>query len=131
MTYAGDKLRAMGVEVLLNTRVTGAEAECVTFHDGSVIHSHTLFWSAGVAAAELADRLGVAQAAAGRVVVSPDLSIGEHPEVFVIGDMACLIQGDGPLPMMAPVASQQGRYVARAIIARERGQKSDSVPLYR
>ena len=121
-TYASDKLRAMGVEVLLDTRVTGAEAECVTFHDGSIIHSHTLFWSAGVAASELASRLGATQAAAGRVVVCPDLSLEEHPEVFVIGDMACLAQAGGPLPMMAPVASQQGRYVARAIFARERGQ---------
>jgi len=53
--------------------------------------------------------------------VLPDLSIPGHPEVSTIGDMACLIQGDGPLPMMAPVASQQGRYVARSILGRERG----------
>jgi NADH dehydrogenase len=120
-TYACDKLRGMGVEVLLGTCVTGAEVDRVTFRDGSTIRSHTLFWSAGVAAAGLADRLGVTQAFAGRVVVCPDLSIEAHPEVFVIGDMACLIQGPGPLPMMAPVASQQGRYVAKAIDARELG----------
>jgi NADH dehydrogenase len=120
--YACNKLRKMGVEVLLGTRVTGAEAECVNFHDGSTIRSHTLFWSAGVAAAELADSLGVTQASSGRVKVCPDLSLEMQHEVFVIGDMACLIQGNGPLPMMAPVASQQGRYVAQAIIARERAQ---------
>ncbi len=121
-TYACDKLRGMGVDVLLNTRVTAAAVDSVTFYDGSVIDSHTLFWSAGVAAAELADRLGFVQAASGRISVCPDLSIDAHSEVFVIGDMACLSQGGGPLPMMAPVASQQGRYVAKAIIARERGQ---------
>ena len=121
-TYACEKLRDMGVEVLLNTRVTGAEPECVHFHDGSDIQSHTLFWSAGVAAAGLADHLGVEQASGGRIVVSPDLSLADHPEVFVIGDMACLVQGKGPLPMMAPVASQQGRYVAKAIIEREQGR---------
>jgi NADH dehydrogenase len=123
--YACDKLRVMGVEVLLGTRVTGAEAESVTLHDGSIIHSHTLFWSAGVAAAELADRLGVDQAVSGRVAVCPDLSIKAHPDVFVIGDMACLTQeaATAPLPMMAPVASQQGRYVARTIMDREQGRK--------
>jgi NADH dehydrogenase len=120
--YAAVKLRDMGVEILLNTRVTAADASQVTFHDGSGIHSHTLFWSAGVAAADLADVLGVAQGPAGRITVLPDLSVPDHPEVFVIGDMACLIQGDGPLPMMAPVASQQGRYVARAIVGREQGE---------
>ena len=126
--YAAGKLREMGVEILLGTRVTGADAGHVTFHDGSGIDSHTLFWSAGVAAAELADNLGVPQAAGGRIDVLPDLSIPGHPEVFVIGDMASLTQGDGPLPMMAPVASQQGRYVARVIAARERG---DVLPPFR
>jgi NADH dehydrogenase len=116
------------VEILLNTRVIGADAGHVAFHDGSGIDSRTLFWSAGVAAVELADRLGVDQGAAGRVVVRPDLSLPDHPEVFVVGDMACLTQGDGPLPMMAPVASQQGRYTARVIVARERGE---TVPPFR
>jgi NADH dehydrogenase len=126
--YAAVKLRDMGVELFLNTRVTAADADRVSFHDGSGIQSHTLFWSAGVAAADLADRLGVAQGAAGRVLVLPDLSMHDHPEVFAIGDMACLTQGTGPLPMMAPVASQQGRYVARAIVGREQG---DSLPPFR
>jgi len=120
--YAAAKLRDMGVEILLHTRVTAADAGQVTLHDGSVIMSRTLFWSAGVAAADLADRLGVEQGGAGRVKVQPDLSVPGHPEVFVIGDMACLTGGHGPLPMMAPVASQQGRYTGRAIIGRERGE---------
>jgi NADH dehydrogenase len=120
--YAAAKLRDMGVEIRLDTRVTAADAGQVSLHDGSVIRSRTLFWSAGVAAADLADRLGVEQGGAGRVKVRPDLSVPGHPEVFVIGDMACLIGGDGPLPMMAPVASQQGRYTGRAIIGRERGE---------
>jgi NADH dehydrogenase len=122
--YACGKLRDMGVEVLLDTRVIAAEAESVSFHNGTSIGTRTLFWSAGVAAAGIADRLGVTQSSAGRVVVSADLSIENHPEVYVVGDMAFLAQQDGPLPMMAPVASQQGKYVARAIIARERGRIS-------
>lgn len=119
--YACKKLRSMGVEVLLDTRVVGAEPDLVRFHNGTSLQSHTLFWSAGVAAAELADNLGVSQAASGRIVVNPDMSLMDHPEVFVIGDMAYLKQGEGPLPMMAPVASQQGRYVARVICDREQG----------
>jgi len=126
--YAADKLRDMGVEILFNTRVTGADDGHVTFHGGTGIDSHTLFWSAGVAAAGLADRLGVPQVAGGRIAVLPDLSLPGHPEVFVIGDMASLAQGDGSLPMMAPVASQQGRYVGRAIVGRERG---DLLPPFR
>lgn len=123
--YACTKLRAMGVEVLLETRVVGASAETVELHDGTTIASQTLFWSAGVAAATLADEFtGVERGAGGRIVVQPDLSLKGHPEVFVIGDLACCLQDGAPLPMMAPVASQQGRYAARAVLARERGRQT-------
>ena len=120
--YALQKLRSMGVEILLESRVVGATAESVELHGGAVIASRTLFWSAGVAAAELAGHLrGVERGAAGRIVVQPDLSIREHPEVFVIGDMASSLKDGVPLPMMAPVASQQGDYVAGMIRARVQG----------
>ncbi|KAA0888146.1 NAD(P)/FAD-dependent oxidoreductase [Oryzomonas rubra] len=119
--YALDRLRSMGVEVMLETRVSGADGEHVHLNGGEVIPTHTLFWSAGVAAVELAGKLGLAQAGAGRIVVAPDLSIEGYPEVFTIGDMACREQDGAPLPMLAPVASQQGQYVARAILAREQG----------
>jgi len=121
--YAHDKLRSMGVEVMLETRVVGATAESVELYGGAMIASHTLFWSAGVAAAELAGNLsGVERGAAGRIVVQPDLSLSNHPEVFVVGDMACCVNNGVPLPMMAPVASQQGQYAARMVLARERGK---------
>lgn len=120
--YAYQKLCSMGVEVLLGKRVVGATAESVELYGGAVIASHTLLWSAGVAAADLAGYLqGVERGASGRVVVQPDLSIKEHPEVFVVGDMACCLEDGVPLPMMAPVAIQQGDYAARLILARERG----------
>jgi NADH dehydrogenase len=90
--------------------------------DGSEIATHTLFWAAGVRAAPLADALQVARGRGGRIVVRPDLALPDHPEVFVVGDMAYLEQDGAPLPMLAPVAMQQGRYVGRAIIQRERGQ---------
>lgn len=118
-SYALDRLQGMGVEVMLNMLVTGADEEHVILKSGEIIPSRTLFWSAGVAAAELAGKLGVPQVAGGRVAVMPDLSIEGIPEVFVIGDMASVMQDGKPLPMMAPVASQQGRHVARAILARQ------------
>jgi NADH dehydrogenase len=114
----------MGVEILLKTKVIGATAETVELGDGSVIPSHTLLWSAGVAAAALAGSIsGVERGAAGRIMVQPDLTILGHPEVFIVGDMACCFQHGAPLPMMAPVASQQGRYAARAITTREQGRQ--------
>lgn len=118
--YACDKLCAMGVEVLLESRVVGATAESVQLHGGAIIPSHTLIWSAGVSAAALAGQMqGVERAAGGRIVVQSDLSIKEYPEVFVVGDMACTLTDGKPLPMMAPVAIQQGAYAARMIRARE------------
>jgi NADH dehydrogenase len=121
--YACQKLRSMGVEILLENRVIGATADSVELHGGMVIASHTLFWSAGVAAAELAGRIpGVERGAAGRIVVHADLSINGHPEAFVVGDLACFLSNGTPLPMMAPVAIQQGDYAARVILAREQGR---------
>lgn len=121
--YALQKLGSMGVEVMLESRVVGATAESVELCDGTLIASHTLLWSAGVAAAEVAGYLvGVEHGAAGRVVVEPDLSIKGYPEVFVVGDMACCLANGVPLPMMAPVASQQGDYAAKNILAREDGR---------
>lgn len=120
--YALQRLKKMGVEVLLNTRVTDAEPDRVVLADGSYIPAHTLLWSAGVRAAPLAERIPVAKAAGGRIPVEPDLSISGHPEVFVIGDMAYLEQDGAPLPMVAPVAMQQGEYAGKAVLARVLGR---------
>lgn len=120
--YTLEKLRGMGVEVLLNARVTDAGPDRVTLHDGAVIPAHTLFWSAGVKASPLAGALGLPTVAGGRVAVQPDLTLPGHPEVSVIGDMACIEQDGKVLPMMAPVAMQSGIYAAQAILARVRGE---------
>ncbi|MCM2359049.1 MAG: NAD(P)/FAD-dependent oxidoreductase [Geobacteraceae bacterium] len=120
--YALEKLKRMGVEVLLSTRVSGAEPERVHLQDGSQIPAHTLFWSAGVCVAPLADVLAVPRAPGGRVPVEPDLTLAEHPEVFVVGDLAYLAQDGAALPMVASVAMQQGDYAGRAILARYLGK---------
>jgi NADH dehydrogenase len=103
--------------------VVGAEPGKVHLCGGREIAAGTLFWSSGVTAAPLAGRLEVAQGPQGRVRVEPDLSLPEYPEVYVVGDMAYLEQDGGGLPMVAPVAMQQGEYAARAIVAREAGRR--------
>jgi NADH dehydrogenase len=120
--YTAEKLRRIGVEVMFNTQVSGAEPERVNLADGTFIPSHTLFWCAGVSASPLAREFTEAKAANGRIPVEPDLTIPGHPEVFVIGDLAFLPQGGVPLPMMAPVAMQEGRYAGRAILKRIAGE---------
>lgn len=119
--YTLKKLRRMSVEVLLNARVVDAAPDRVIFHDGAVIPTHTLFWSAGVKAAPLAAALDVPAKPGGRVPVEPDLTLPGHPEVFVIGDMAYVEQDGSPLPMTAPVAMQMGIYAGQAIVAKEAG----------
>jgi NADH dehydrogenase len=116
-SYTLAKLRGMGVEVLLNARVVDAGPERVILHDGAIIPAHTLFWSAGVKAAPLAEALGVTPVAGGRIPVAPDLTLPGHPEVYVIGDMAYLEQDGMVLPMTAPVAMQTGLYAGNAILA--------------
>ncbi|MBT1072449.1 NAD(P)/FAD-dependent oxidoreductase [Pelotalea chapellei] len=116
--YTLERLRRMGVEVLLNTRVNGADGKEVFIADGTIIPACTLFWSAGVAAAPLAAAFDIPKAANGRIPVQPDLTLAGHPDVFIVGDMAYLEQDGAPLPMVAPVAMQQGEYAGRAILAK-------------
>ena len=84
------------------------------------IESRTLIWAAGVTASPAASWLGVRPDRGGRVPVGGDLTLPGHPEIFVIGDTA-LVEGP-PLPGVAPVAKQEGAYVARVIAARLAGR---------
>ena len=120
--YTRRRLERLGVEILLGRMVTSADERSVTFKDGYSIRTRTLVWTAGVKAVPLADMLPTARGGAGRVRVRPDMSIPEHDNVYVIGDMAYLETKPGEcLPMVAPVAKQQGEYVADLILKRERG----------
>lgn len=120
--YALKRLQKMGVEVMLNNRVSGAGAGKVTLQNGSEIAAHTLFWAAGVCATPIASAVPIEKARGGRIPVGPDLSLKEHPEIFVIGDLMYLEQDGQPLPMVAPVAMQGGKYAGRAILAREQNK---------
>ena len=95
--------------------VTRVEPGAVWVGDNRIPAS-VILWAAGVAASPLGQKLGVPLDRAGRVIVQPDLSIPGHPEVFVIGDLASLQDEHGKmLPGVAPVAIQQGKWVARTI----------------
>ncbi len=109
-------LENKNVEILLNTRLTDYNGRRITLADGGSIDAYTLIWTAGVRSAEITDRLGVQQAAAGRVCVEPTLQLPQYPEVFVIGDAAYVEDEKGrPLPMLATVAQQQAKTAGRNI----------------
>ena len=113
-----EQLQRLGVEVLTSTMVTKVGPGAIYMGD-TRMNAAVILWAAGVAASPLGKRLGVPVDRAGRVVVNPDLSLPNHPEVFVIGDLAALKDASGELlPGVAPVAIQEGRYVAK-LIARE------------
>jgi len=120
-----EKLRAMGVEVQLSARVTDADERGVTLADGERIDAGAVVWVAGLRASPLANALSDAPlGAAGRVLVALSLNLPDHPEVYVIGDMAHAGGRDNPPhPMLAPVAIQQGDLVAENIVRQTQGKK--------
>ncbi|MDZ7772558.1 MAG: NAD(P)/FAD-dependent oxidoreductase [Balneolaceae bacterium] len=112
---ARQTLEEMGVRVLLDTPVTEIGENRVGFGKGE-IETPNIIWAAGVAASPVLDSLGAEQDRTGRVHVNSDLSLPGHPEIFVAGDAACVEDEDGqPLPALAPVAMQQGRYVGNIL----------------
>jgi NADH dehydrogenase len=115
-------LEQLGVEVKLGAAVSECNGEGVRAGD-EFIGARTIIWAAGVMASPAGRWLGGETDRAGRLKVRADLSVPGHPEVFVIGDTAEVTAADGtPLPGVAPVAKQQGQYVARALIARNQGR---------
>jgi NADH dehydrogenase len=129
---AARSLEKLGVEPLAAHTVVDVAQGSVTIEarDGSreVVPARTAIWAAGVTASSLARKLagqaGVEVDRAGRVPVGPDLTLPGHPEVLALGDMVHVAAADGrpPLPGLAPVAMQQGRYAARLIRDRLRGR---------
>lgn len=120
--YARRSLEKMGVEIVLGHPVEHIDSSGVRV-DGVELRAGTTLWCAGVAASPVARWLGVEPARGGRVPVNPDLSLPGRPDIFVIGDAAHVAGKDGePLPGLAPVAKQQGRYVAKLIARRVDGE---------
>ena len=123
---AAASLERLGVTVHANTLVSDIRPEALVIKRGEALENipcRTVIWAAGVQASPLgrvlAKSAGLNVDRAGRVPVEPDLTIAGHPEIFVIGDLASYThQGGKALPGIAPVAMQQGRYVARVISSR-------------
>ncbi len=108
-------LENFGVNVVTGKRVTDVNAEGVTV-EGLFIPAENVVWAAGNQASSVLKTLGIPLDRQGRAIVEPDLSIPDHPEIFVLGDSACAKDKKGdPLPALAPVAVQQGRYVAQML----------------
>ncbi len=123
-------LERLGVTVRTGAFVTDVQPDAVTIRMGDKserIPTHTILWAAGVQASSLGKRLSEATGAeldrSGRVIVEADLSVPGHPEILVIGDLANYSHQTGvPLPGVAQVAIQQGRYAAQLVQSRLRGE---------
>ena len=126
---AAESLTKMGVTVRTKMLVTNIADDVVTAKQGDQIEeipAQTILWAAGVKASAmgkvLEQRAGATLDRVGRVVVEPDLSIASNPDIFVIGDLALYTHQDGkPLPGVAPVAVQQGQYLAKLLRERIKG----------
>lgn len=127
---ARQMVERLGVTVRIGAFVIDVQAESVTIRDGDRterIPTRTILWAAGVASSPLGQALAKETGApldrAGRVIVQPDMTVPGHPEIFVIGDLANFgHQGGKALPGVAQPAIQEGRYVAKAIERRLRGE---------
>jgi NADH dehydrogenase len=114
-SHAQKYLERYGVHVMAGKRVTAVSENGVTV-DGAIIPTRNIVWAAGNQASSILRSLDVPLDKQGRAIVGPDLTIPGHPEVFVIGDAACAKDKKGDfLPGLAPVAVQQGRYVAKML----------------
>lgn len=118
-------LNHLGVEVRTNAAVENVTADGVVIA-GKLLTAKTVIWTAGVAASSAGQWLGAEVDRAGRVKVASDLSLPDHPNVFVIGDTASVIQDGKLLPGVAPVAMQEGRYVASLIAQKVAGNSGNA-----
>jgi NADH dehydrogenase len=127
---AQEQLQRLGVEVRTSAMVTKVEAGAIHI-GGTHMQATVVLWAAGVAASPLGKKLDQPLDRAGRVLVQPDLSLPHHAEVFVIGDLASVKDKNGKmLPGVAPVAIQQGRFVAQ-LIRSELASRSNTPPAAR
>ena len=123
------KIRDLGIELLTGHKVVDIQADRVSLlsAEGTIeLRTRTVLWGAGVQAnplaRKLADAIGAKCDNAGRIPVQNDQTLAGYPELFVIGDISRALDAEGkPLPGLAPVAMQQGQYVARQIMARTQG----------
>lgn len=121
--YAAARLRWMGVEVRLQAVVHQVTGEAVHLRDGTVLPTETVVWTAGVRGSPEAQAWGLPVSHNGRVTVLPTLQVPGRPDVYVVGDLAYVEDQGRPLPMVAPVAIQQGEVAARNILRHRDGRE--------
>jgi len=120
--YALKRLRQMGVKVRLQARVSRVTPEAVYLADDTLIPAETVVWTAGVRGVPQVADWGLPTARSGRVAVLPTLQVPDYPEVYIVGDLAYLEERGHPLPMLAPVAIQEGVAAARNITRQVAGK---------
>jgi NADH dehydrogenase len=122
------KLEQMGIEVQTGRPVELVDSQGVVTN-GQRIHSRCVIWAAGVHASPAGVWLSAETDRAGRVKVKPDLTVPDHPEIFVVGDTAYLEDDGSPLPGVAQVAIQGGKYAAHVI--RQRVKRGSPPPPFK
>src|SRR3989449_10569059 len=113
----------MGVEVRVRATVGQITPQATHLKDGSLMPTETVVWTAGVRGVPQAETWGLPTGRGGRVATLPTLQVAGHPEVYVVGDLAYLEDAGRPLPMVAPVAIQQGRFAAENIASQIEGRE--------
>jgi NADH dehydrogenase len=112
---ARKSLEKKGVEVMFGAKVEEVTADSIRLAGGREVPAATVVWTAGVRASDIGTTIGVELGRQSRIKVAPTLQIPGHPGVFAIGDLAGALDDGAPLPMLIPVATQEGRQVATAI----------------
>ena len=115
--YAKNALGKLSVEVLTGEAVSSIASTRVTLKSGTVLPAHTLIWGAGLQAHPIVHSLGIELQRGNRVAVGPDLTLTEHPEVYVVGDIAWITDPETNkiLPQLGSVALQSGEWAGENI----------------
>jgi NADH dehydrogenase len=123
--YATKALTDRGVEVLTGSAVASVAPTRVTLKSGEEIKAHTLVWGAGLQGNELVQSLGIELQRGNRVAVGPDLALPDHPEVYVLGDVAAIVdeKSGNVLPQLGSVALQSGEHAGKTIARRIAGKE--------
>lgn len=121
--YAKNILQKKHIAVQCNTSVQDIQAGYVVTNKGDVLYSNTILWAAGVQPLPIANCLGIKADKRGGISVGEDLSVSGMPNVFVVGDVATILQDGKPLPALASVAKQQGKYLAKLLRHKIKGKK--------
>jgi NADH:quinone reductase (non-electrogenic) len=125
-SYTQDALAERGVEVLTGEVVESVSPERVTLKSGTVLPAHTLVWGAGLQGNELVRSLGIELARGNRLAVDEELRLPEHPEVYVVGDVAAITDAKTGqvLPQLGSVALQSGEHAGETIANRVAGKET-------